>query len=784
MKRAAEPTLKEYLHEHYIKYKVENEMIILQDYAFFKCDFRNYYHPSVNGYYIVDPDNCPVDSLSSTLGVSLSKSVRYAEKPMLSFSIQGPLLELSGKLSETIMNVLRAKDHFKLENRNILPSGFYNRVLKPEHAEHCQFLEKVDIPESYRLIHGDQNVRDRLNESMFCPTVRDFLRNNSIDFISINLKITQHDGVKKKQLIPYENSTMYGNSNWLYKREEGENRTNYNKYRMKVSSYKYLAHSTKQYNINYIIDIDCLDISEEVKGWLRHYPYYKSSTKPYGYHIFIRTLKYKPQKQIRKFTKKYGSKIELLSGMWSFAPRDGPVYNADQSMGFDLTEEMLESPKQAKKTSQVPRVVKNVNYDAVQDDIIKYLQDRPVLKERHLEYLNFEPYDNDMWQINIKSTINGYCPEHALLRESKKVIQKVNGEPLNMILNFIRQSLTNHSFLDKVDTDATLLAFSNGVLDLTTYKMVETDKLLMKKCDYDFHMATLEEIEECKRKIRPLFSSVEEMDFRMAYVAKSLIRSTNDELLLVETGRSDILRFIEQTVLGSYMTAISPDTFLCRKTQARNEKNIDVQSARSARLWVCNHLELNKHSQLDRTQLHNFNLRLKSRSRLNYDNDMVTFTAPPIILSLLDSPVLPYIPGLCLIKYHYVDEIKDELAENPSVYMSMLLQYLQEYRQYGITVPKSIKEKTNMCIKKNFKTWIDYYFEEGNNNIYKRSLHAMYNDTVGSIEQREFTQMLKDCGYNIHRGCYGHELVKDDYIWYEVKSKKINDVIKNITLKQ
>ena len=60
----------------------------------------------------------------------------------------------------------------------------------------------------------------------------------------------------------------------------------------------------------------------------------------------------------------------------------------------------------------------------------------------------------------------------------------------------------------------------------------------------------------------------------------------------------------------------------------------------------------------------------------------------------------------------------------------------------------------------------------------------MYKHTVGEIERREFTSMLKGSGYSIFRGCTGHELIKDNHKWYEKKSNTKQDVVRHLTLKQ
>ena len=55
--------------------------------------------------------------------------------------------------------------------------------------------------------------------------------------------------------------------------------------------------------------------------------------------------------------------------------------------------------------------------------------------------------------------------EHGLLKESNKLLGKIDNEAV-AIVNQVRANLTDRLFLDKVDSDTSLLPFDNGMLDL------------------------------------------------------------------------------------------------------------------------------------------------------------------------------------------------------------------------------------------------------------------------------------------------------------------------------
>jgi hypothetical protein len=71
------------------------------------------------------------------------------------------------------------------------------------------------------------------------------------------------------------------------------------------------------------------EVPQVIQNLIDNYPYFKSSTKSFGKHIFIKgdteCITY------RKF--KYG---ELLTGTWSFCSKDFVVYNHDKNMEYNI----------------------------------------------------------------------------------------------------------------------------------------------------------------------------------------------------------------------------------------------------------------------------------------------------------------------------------------------------------------------------------------------------------------------------------------------------------------
>ena len=127
--------------------------------------------------------------------------------------------------------------------------------------------------------------------------------------------------------------------------------------------------------------------------------------------------------------------------------------------------------------------------------------------------------------------------------------------------------------------------------------------------------------------------------------------------------------------------------------------------------------------------------------------------------------------------------MKDELVAKQTVYMSMLLEYLEAYRAKGLNIPVSIRNLTSLAIAENFSSWLDYYFEPYDTHVQKQSLYKMYDATVGAIDEKRFNKMLKQCDKIIARGLHGKKLLSRGGDWIDVDSREKRTVVKNIRLK-
>lgn len=119
--------------------------------------------------------------------------------------------------------------------------------------------------------------------------------------------------------------------------------------------------TSKVYHVDYDNDGE---VPEVIQNLIDNYPYFKSSTKSWGKHIFV------------KSNNTYTGKAydfdggEVLTGLWSFCPKDFIVYNHDKDMEYDLdllpaTQSKIEKPKSPRnvteneKTKSSKLVIKN-----------------------------------------------------------------------------------------------------------------------------------------------------------------------------------------------------------------------------------------------------------------------------------------------------------------------------------------------------------------------------------------------------------------------------------------
>ena len=144
------------------------------------------------------------------------------------------------------------------------------------------------------------------------------------------------------------------------------------------------------------------------------------------------------------------------------------------------------------------------------------------------------------------------------------------------------------------------------------------------------------------------------------------------------------------------------------------------------------------------------------------------------------------LPGMQVIQYKRMKHEDAVVLKNtlkPSVYLGLLLEYLDEYNSTGMIIPESIKDKTSFVVRENIVSWFEHYFKKASNNIVKKSVHQMYCKTVGAIPPKEFTSLLRKNNISIGNGLLGNRLVYDGGEWYERNLNKKNVCIRQYSLK-
>jgi phage/plasmid-associated DNA primase len=168
----------------------------------------------------------------------------------------------------------------------------------------------------------------------------DFLNKNNIEWFPINLKLVKNEDTHRTDKI------LLDIDHELYAHNKINSKTNeqYISYKPECNDFRDLTHETIQlrqglldnpkYSFSHIvtstilvqqIDIDTEENTDAFLKIAEKSPFYTSSTKSYGKHIFI-THDCESQKQRIQFTTK---EVELLNNGWSYMPIDAKIFNAD-----------------------------------------------------------------------------------------------------------------------------------------------------------------------------------------------------------------------------------------------------------------------------------------------------------------------------------------------------------------------------------------------------------------------------------------------------------------------
>tara|TARA_Y100001973_G_scaffold105687_2_gene179884 strand:+ start:1722 stop:4298 length:2577 start_codon:yes stop_codon:yes gene_type:complete len=202
-------------------------------------------------------------------------------------------------------------------------------------------------------------------------SIIDYLKMKEIEYTPINIQV-----INGKKKLSYARPP-YRTNDFDY--EEGRIAISKRKQQLKAGvPYTHVAIDTSKV---LQIDIDCEEYDDIFKNLVKNFPYTKSTTKPYGKHIFVINESIKPEfkkdgkinRHKRVFKKEFGvtSKgshgVELLNGLWAWCPIDAVVYNYQKSMHCPINlNDLLESKKShklnsIKKTKKIKMIVKKKN---------------------------------------------------------------------------------------------------------------------------------------------------------------------------------------------------------------------------------------------------------------------------------------------------------------------------------------------------------------------------------------------------------------------------------------
>ncbi len=171
-------------------------------------------------------------------------------------------------------------------------------------------------------------------------TIIQFCKKNEINWFPIILDIIETDkkdnfGFTKfnKELLPI-NHTLYNNSRPSYK--------DLNNYDLCLQRQKLIETTDIKFNAIWIdtnniyqIDIDTPNPEMPIDKWIDETPYFKSMTKPYGFHFFVKLDDF-DTKSKNKYLFKRDDCIDFLCGQGSYCKIDSQVVNSDKEiLSFD-----------------------------------------------------------------------------------------------------------------------------------------------------------------------------------------------------------------------------------------------------------------------------------------------------------------------------------------------------------------------------------------------------------------------------------------------------------------
>lgn len=261
-------------------------------------------------------------------------------------------------------------------------------------------------------------------------SVVDFLSNNKINYFPISIRIKE-DG--KKELVKINGRfPKTSDFNTISVQEIKE--------RQKTK----LSHIAIDTNNIYHIDVDFKDDIEYSKEEIDFVnelkakcPYYKSSSKERGLHIFFKSKNVIDNNSKKlKFLKDKEHSVELLSGLWGWCKSDAIVYNSNYNIPtLDLEEYYHKKEiKKVSSKSKIKKEIKKINtisYTNTDNEIIG------IAKNINIEYLDdYDTWTRIIWSL---SSYKKTMKNTAILISKKST--KYNEETFNKIWNQSMQKI-------------------------------------------------------------------------------------------------------------------------------------------------------------------------------------------------------------------------------------------------------------------------------------------------------------------------------------------------------
>jgi len=327
-----------------------------------------------------------------------------------------------------------------------------------------------------------------------------FCESHNIDWMPITVEPNEKGKTPKKLL------TCNGKNNWFKNEENGFNKIQKRKDNFKNGNpdkYNFIAMDTSKVPQ---IDIDCPKYSDVFKKLMKTNPWTKSSTKPYGRHIFVvNDFKHPMLKNRNQFNKKYGTDVELLSGQWAWLPMSFKIRNRKGSIGNggNYLNNMIDYSKPKTKPLKLkPKKIEN-----------KYDKIKTLVKICPNEYFNEHKGWTEMcWAIH--NATNGSEEGLKIFMDKSRQVEKYKDVPDETYKDLWYKSKT------ECENIKTIKHILNKLVNDDLYIIPDEDKT-----DYEYYKEILSIVEICSHyAIAKLFNKL----YKKSSYNKKYIYCVND----------------------------------------------------------------------------------------------------------------------------------------------------------------------------------------------------------------------------------------------------------------